>query len=413
MLLSYRDPDFWKKFTTEHWRPRVPTVLRQPFKNYPFSEASLLRAMQAFENGLREGDRRAQCLVSIGDAEKPPRRPLRDLFREESETMAALERRCKRVFHKQRFGLMVTRFEAIHPEIWSSLTAFLHDARHCIDYPVPRAFVDLFYGNYRSSFTGVHKDTQEIFAFVVRGKKRMLAWPFDYFLSRVAGLSRGDRYFHMRLPVDPRKYRKDAIVLEAEPGDVFYWPSDYWHVADNPDGGFSAMVSLGLYRPEIAVPKARFTEKLLSGKSLRSQGMTDVVRGPDAARQLRWITGFGFELGGPLTEKAPSAASVIKTESGLLLWTRDRDRDRIIVAANGQSVALPDSSRLLGALETIAAEKPFSAGTRPGKPVKVAETTWNKKCALKTRTKTTRDPQASLIDWLLRTHAVVPYSKGM
>ena len=83
---------------------------------------------------------------------------------------------------------------------------------------------------------GLHKDTQEVFGFVVRGEKTILAWPFDYFLSRVEGVPTASRYFQVQLPVDYRKFRKDALVLRARAGDIIYWPSDYWHIAEGTPG---------------------------------------------------------------------------------------------------------------------------------------------------------------------------------
>ncbi len=423
MLLSYRDPQFWKKFYAEHWLPRVPTVIGQPFKVFPFSEETLLQAMKAFEVGVRGGDLRSTCLLSVGDSEKAPRRPLKELFRQPSGSMAELEQNISRVFSKQNFGLMVTHFQAVDPGIWSAITAFLQDARHCVDFPVPRAFLDLFYGNYSSSFTGLHKDTQEILAFVVKGEKRILTWPFDYFLSKVEGLTPAAKYFHMRLDIDYRKYRKDALVLEARAGDMFYWPSDRWHVAEAQPGHFSAMISLGLFRPDAVPPKQspdRFREKLMSAssKALRSQEMTKVVTKPDAARALRWVTGFGFELGGPIAEnpagkphEAQASVTVVKKKNSLVLWKVDQAHLRILVATNGHSITLGHSSRLVRLLEQICrGELVTVSHSRPlkrGDGAKVFETNWNKRCELKTRKLLSlRDPGAHLVDWLLRVHAV-------
>ncbi len=416
MLLSYRDPQVWKKFHARHWQPRVPTVIRQPFRRFPFSEHLLFRSMHNFEERLRDGDQRMPCLVSVGDSQRAPRRPLRDLFRERSESLEELEQACARVFPRMKFGLMVTHMQAGNPGIWSAITAFLQDVRRWIPFPVPRAFLDLFYGSYSSSFTGIHKDTQEIFAFVVRGEKRILAWPYDYFLSRVKGLSPGDRYFHTRLPLDPGDYRKDALVLDARPGDVIYWPSDYWHVSEAQPGRFSAMLSLGIFRPDVVLSESsRFTEKLLchsERSALVSQDMTDAITRPDAARQLRWATGFGFELGGPIAEAPPRVrdeVTVVKIKSSVILWKLDPSHCRILVASNGHSITLPHSSNIVKLLERISRGESVSLSTVRDRGVcsKIFETNWNKRCELNTRKLISRrDPGAWLVRWLLRVHGV-------
>ncbi len=408
MLLSYRDPHFWKHFHARHWAPQVPTVLRQPFKNFPFSEDLLLRSLKGFAAGVESGDLRKTCLVSVGDKETSPRRPLKTLLREPSHSMEELEANCARVFPKKNFGLMVTQMQAVDPGVWNGLTSFLQDASPWMDVPAPRAFVDLFYGNYKSNFTGLHKDTQEIIAFVIRGKKRMLAWPFEYFLSRVDGVTAGDKYFNKRLPIDHRKYRKDALVLDAEAGDVLYWPSHYWHVSEVQDGQFSGMLSLGIFRPEI-----RLSESATS-KQLVSRDMTQAASRTDAGRQLRWMTSFGFELGGPLPETAPARrakvatqVTVAKTPNSVILWKVNND-GRVLVASNGHSVTVPHSKQLVALLERIAQGGSVTVIDGPTEErSKFTETNWNKKLQFKTRTLTSgRDPSAWLVDWLRRILAV-------
>lgn len=360
--------------------------------------------MNVFVEGLRGGDQRKPCLVSIGDSVTAPRRPLRALFQENSKSLERLEEACALVFPKKNFGLMVNHMQAVDPGIWSALIAFLQDGRPWIGSP-PRAFFDLFYGNYSSSFTGLHKDTQEIIAFVVRGRKRILAWPFEYFLSRVKGLAPKDRYFNKRLAIDHRKYRKDAVVLDAGPGDIIYWPSDHWHVSEVQDGQFSAMLSLGLFRQD------GLTEKKLS--SLLSQEMTGTVTRPDAAGQLRWMTGFGFELGGPASDSSLREGNVVvkKTKSSIILWNKNKARRRILVASNGHSITLPHSSKLERLLEQISQGKSvtYSNTTRPAHSNRcnIFETHWNKQREFKTlKLASRRDHSACLIDWLIRVYAV-------
>jgi len=426
-LLNYRDPHFWTAFAQSHWKPRVPTVIRQPFGRFPLDEDLLLRAMKGFEAGLRAGDHRKHCLVSVADKQISPRRPLRSLFKEEFHTLEGLEKAADRVFSKKNFGLMVTNMHAVDPGIWNAMAAFIQDARHCIHFPVARAFLDLFYGRYSSNFTGLHKDTQEIFAFVVRGQKRMLAWPFDYFLSRSKEVSAGDRYFNKRLKLDHRKYRRDAIVLDAEAGDVIYWPSDYWHVAESRSDKFSAMLSLGILQTtsglsEGAGPENQFREtiartgtgQLLNPSAPVSQDLSSVVEDGDAARRLRWLTGFGFEIGGPILDAgrkdAKTAITVVKNQSGLIYWKILTAEKRILVSASGHSITLSYSRRVLDLLENLAAGEtvslPSPEKSAEEKDSKITESNWNKQIVFKSRTLAApRDACLWLAHWLVRVSA--------
>ncbi len=411
-LLNYRDPHFWTAFAQNHWKPRVPTVIRQPFAQFPLGEDLLLRAMKGFEAGLRAGDLRKHCLVSVADKQISPRRPLRKLFGEEFHTLEGLEKTADRVFSKNNFGLMVTNMHAVDAGIWNAIAAFIQDARHCIHFPVARAFLDLFYGRYSSNFTGLHKDTQEIFAFVVRGQKRMLAWPFDYFLSRSKEVSAGDRYFNKRLKIDHRKYRQDAIVLDAEAGDLIYWPSDYWHVAESRSDKFSAMLSLGILQTTSGLSDNSGPQTLF--KDPISQDVSDAVDDRDAARRLRWLTGFGFEIGGPIQEAgrkdAKTSITLVKNQSGLIYWKVLAAEKRILVSASGHSVTLSYSHRVLELLQRLAAGETvslaYSEESTGERDSKVIESNWNKQILFKSKTLTApRDPCIWLAHWLVRVAA--------
>jgi len=319
---------------------------------------------------------------------------------------------------------MVTNMHAVDAGIWNAVAAFIQDARHCIHFPVARAFLDLFYGRYSSNFTGLHKDTQEIFAFVVRGQKRMLAWPFDYFLSRSDEVSAGDRYFNKRLEIDHRKYRQDAIVLDAEAGDLIYWPSDYWHVAESRSENFSAMLSLGILQTtsglsETSGAQTHFkntlartgTGKLLNPSAPASQDLSEVVEEADAARRLRWLTGFGFEIGGPILEAgradAKTPITLVKNQSGLFYWKILTSEKRILVSAGGHSITLSYSPRVLELFQRLAAGETvsldYSEKFTGEKDTRIIESNWNRQIVFKSKTLTApRDACLWLAHWLVR-----------
>jgi hypothetical protein len=244
---------------------------------------------------------------------------------------------------------------------------------------------------------------------VIRGKKRMLAWPFEYFLGRVKGVTPADRYFNKRLAIDHTPYRKDAVVLDAEAGDVIYWPSHYWHVAEPRDDGFSAMLSLGIFRREGAAPRG--------ADWLDSRDLSAGVRGADIARQLRWRTSFGFEMGGPAIENAPrerarAPVTVVQAPCSLIQW-KEIAAGRLVVAANGHSMTLPRTTDTVTLLERLARGEAVVAdgsGAPPATaPAKFSESFWTQEHELKLRSRESRrDPSALLVDWLSRVYAVEP-----
>jgi ribosomal protein L28 len=228
----------------------------------------------------------------------------------------------------------------------------------------------------------------------------------------VNGLTPSDRHFNRRLSIDPRKYRKDAIVLDAEAGDLIYWPSEYWHVSEPRSEDFSAMLSLGLFRPAVIGTALQ----PLSHAAMLSQRIAAAAKRADAAQELRWITGFGFERGGPLLERPrgslrtiPKEITVRKIPGHRILWKPNVARDRMLVAANGHSITLPQSAALIQLLEQLSSggSATISNAGKRKSAARAFETNWNRRCQLTTRKRTSqRDPRVLLVDWLLRVHAV-------
>ncbi len=313
MLLSYRKPIFWRDFHSRHWKSEIPTVIRQPFVHCPFSEEMVLNAMKNLHRRFERGDEKFRFLLSPETSLAGTKRVFKSVFKSPVASMDEFGRNCCRVLSNKQFGLMVNNVQSLDARIWDGAAAFLQDAHPWIDFPMGRAIIDLFFGNYSQSFLGLHKDMQEILGFVVKGEKTILAWPFDYFLSLRREITPADRYFQRPLKIDYRPYRKDAIVLKARAGDIIYWSSDYWHVADGgrPDE-FSVFLSLGLFRAASSSPENtevlnRFRKRLLSrpgqapkqAVSLYSQEVPASDPFLLSAQRLRWATSYSFPFGTP------------------------------------------------------------------------------------------------------------------
>ena len=94
----------------------------------------------------------------------------------------------------------------------------------------------LYLGNYRKTPFGVHVDRCGVFSFPVAGVKKFRLWTSE-FVKKNPALDRTFEY---------SKYKKDSQLMEVGPGDMTYWPSSAWHIAES-DGSFSATWSLGVW----------------------------------------------------------------------------------------------------------------------------------------------------------------------
>ena len=116
------------------------------------------------------------------------------------------------------------------------LAEFTDELYRHVGFPNRFSEMGLYLGNYRKTPFGVHVDSCGVFSFPVVGTKRFRIWTSEYAKKNPA-LDRAFKY---------DKYKKDSLLLEVGPGDMTYWPSSAWHIAES-DGSFSATWSLGVW----------------------------------------------------------------------------------------------------------------------------------------------------------------------
>lgn len=103
---------------------------------------------------------------------------------------------------------------------------------------IPNRFAELglYLGNYKRTPFGVHVDPCGVMSFPVVGRKTFRLWTPD-FVAKNPELQEAFSY---------DEFKKKSYVLTAERGDMTYWPSSYWHIAEG-DGEFSCTWSLGIW----------------------------------------------------------------------------------------------------------------------------------------------------------------------
>lgn len=116
------------------------------------------------------------------------------------------------------------------------LTDFTDELYRNVGFPNRFSEIGLYLGNYKKTPFGVHVDSCGVFSFPVVGKKIFRLWTSAY-AKKNPSLDRAFKY---------DKHKKYSQVLEAQSGDMTYWPSSAWHIAES-DGSFSATWSLGVW----------------------------------------------------------------------------------------------------------------------------------------------------------------------
>jgi hypothetical protein len=252
-------------------------------------------------------------------------------------------------------AIYVNNFQAeLGWAFFKRLRQFLKGLYEITGVPADLVEVDLFLGNYRRTPAGVHRDAAHVFCFIVEGRKRIRAWRADAIRSRSP----------RKGPMPYQDYLKDSVCLEGEAGDILYWPSSYWHIAES-DGRPESSLSLGLYHGapliqamahnlqkwacDIAgddepIDLLPFSNGLIPSQvaAAAKRAWSDPVR---LRRQLAryWmerITGYGFDQIPRSRGHVPLRPSrVVRADptSPILFSKFDQD---MVVSANGRSITV-------------------------------------------------------------------------
>ncbi len=303
---------FWATFMRRHWE-RKPLVVSAPFESPLTSPesafAGLVRAADGRPRRQLSGDSRfyienAQVLADAG----------KYLPRKSDRSIDGYAARVTKQIDGRRFGLTVSRFHVYDPALWFRVREFLSGlfaAGRPGTMPPGVVKLTLFLGNYRNTPYGVHLGGASNFKFIIAGKKRMRLWS-DTSLRDKDKIAFSNMY---------RRQLKGSVALDGNAGDVLYFPSHYWHVAED-SGRLSLSISVDLFvQPEPTHDPPSAAESLIlsinrstaSGfddvppaRPPRRLGNADVIRG-DPLYLILWDEGqwWGARL---LSERDPPAA---------------------------------------------------------------------------------------------------------
>lgn len=228
------DQQFWKNFAKFSWEKKA--VLAKKFKS-PVQE---IDQDKIFSMLVNYSDRCRKLKSADGfklyidghrqnDAEILQILPIR-----KDKSLQNYHRRMEEIFTD--YCLICDELLQASQEDWDKLRNFTKNLFSHVGLPNRFAEMGLYLGNYRQTPFGVHVDGCGVFSFPVVGKKVFRLWK-PAFAKKHPELAYADQY---------TKLKKDSKTLQCLPGDMAYWPSSAWHIAES-DGSFSATWSLGIW----------------------------------------------------------------------------------------------------------------------------------------------------------------------
>jgi ribosomal protein L16 Arg81 hydroxylase len=231
--------EFWTEFVDIYWE-KNPRLMRQVF------ESQIVSPEELFNTLARMSMRGPWDRFWVSDKQEPKGRndfrfvSLDDWGPKTSDgSFTAFFERLALEFDHRPFGINLQRLQTVNPELWCRFRNFVAGLNRCIG-SIPRRWdIDTFFGTYRATPFGIHKDNASVFAIGILGKRKYLLWPEDYFSPDSAAIMTPDLE-----KIEP--HIKHAVQFDLEPGDMVYWPSTHWHVILS-DGRPSAVVQLTSY----------------------------------------------------------------------------------------------------------------------------------------------------------------------
>lgn len=380
------DP-FWSEFVTTTWE-KQPAVLTRPFPHPLVTEAEGLAWLRRAFCEPRDAAGK-EFFVGFRKQASPTGALLPEPG---EESVAGFASRLGRERSLRNFQYVVYALQRFDPQPWFRTRTFFGPLLARVGLPAGDVNTDCFFGDYRETAAGLHKDNASVFSYVVHGSKKMLVWPFEYFekeTANPAALYEKDGLPH----VDIRRHMDAATVLEGRAGDILYWPSTYWHIGVG-DGQPHMTFNMSLYFPYRARKRVEEVLDLLLEPEFRNDWMSFHPFETDRIQELaqsvpdawaRVVETYRRVLASPKFEGMLLAAWMRRLTSGgftsLPAWNSDTRVDpedsftgrpgspvlsaplgggKLLMAANGGVFLADEAGPVRSVIEAVNSGEPFT-----------------------------------------------------
>jgi hypothetical protein len=271
----------------------------------------------------------------------------------------------------QDYALIIADWHQFDRALWERILVSLEGLAEGVGISGSRMDTQVFLGTYKVTPFGVHADPTGAFHFPVIGTKTMRFWQ-NSFVVNTPELARTHRY---------ERFFQESSTVQAQPGEVIYWPSDLWHVGES-DGAFSVTWGFGYWLGNclrrLAVAKSlREFEQIespaanIAPNSIINAGRTlgpvddllqdllgnissESFRQSVARSWLEHYSAYGFLRVPPLLDVVPlDECSVLRKKPVFRILAAQTGPDAICVASAGHSCMLPPSKIVFAMIDRL------------------------------------------------------------
>lgn len=213
--------DLWWRFMKEFWE-------RRPTRLPMFDSGPIASLKELFELvvSMRGTDRLSADRLWIARRD-PPRDRIEDFLQASLDLMGpqSADGGFDGFFDRlgaRKGGANIHRLHTHRPLLLTRISELISriEERHADT--IQRWDLDTFFGNYRVTPFGIHRDEASVFSFCMLGERIYYTWPPDY------AWPSDDLYTPDPGRLADHLSRGERFVVRA--GQLFYWPSNRWHV---------------------------------------------------------------------------------------------------------------------------------------------------------------------------------------
>jgi hypothetical protein len=215
-----------------------PFVLRRPFSKPMVGSRELVKTLLTWADRARQGKAGAIDLRKVDKGALPGAG---------DETFEQCTSRLQEIWGPDDWFAYINDVQQYNGDLWERAIEIISPLmKQAGGMPAGGFKMELFFGRYGATPTGIHLDTSDNLAFVLKGPKRMIFWPRSTFSSLLQIPSASDPSHEQALTRHYQEHMSNALTLDAEEGDVVFWSRDYWHVGASPDA-WTAMIAIPMW----------------------------------------------------------------------------------------------------------------------------------------------------------------------
>lgn len=232
---------FWQSFASRYWEQAPLKIdLKSCDKDPSLSGIAAMDAVAIFEMLVQYSDRCRRKKEVLGlklfvdGIRQYDEEVLQILPVKKDKTLLGYHDRISAIYPD--YCLVCDELLQVSHQYWALLVNFSQGLFSQIGLPYRFAEMGLYLGNYKKTPFGVHVDGCGVFSFPVVGEKRFRLWTSEF----------ADKNPKLKMTFNYSRFKKDSDLMLVKPGEMSYWPSKAWHIAES-QGEFSATWSLGVW----------------------------------------------------------------------------------------------------------------------------------------------------------------------